>query len=253
MIVDVSELPRRDSLTVVVLDVETTGLPRINNAHPKMIRAFDGCRLLSLAAMKWELVLTGDQKSSRLVDSMHHIVFPEDHVVPPCPVHDITHKKATRDGIPLARVIKSLCTMVDGADCVVAYNAPFDYNAIMSELHRYNYKTAMRQLEDVPWACAMRMATTHLGLVRWPKLGAAYAAMFPESELADDKLHDALYDTAVASQVFMRVLDPDLTPGHILTEGPSRVLTRAGIKAACSMVSIDAPIQRCAPSTTLAS
>ena len=225
MIFDLSDLPRRDALTIVVLDVETTGLPRINNADPRMTRAFDGCRLLSLAAMKWHVPAPGAR--ARVVDALHRIVLPEDHVVPPCPVHDITHALAVAEGVPLLNVVKSLCTMVEGADCIVAYNTPFDYSVITSELHRYGWKQYLRQLDAVPWACAMRMAIAHLGVERWPKLAAAYAAMHPASgALAAVQLHDALNDTAVASQVFMRALGIE-GDGAIVVAGPEQVTTRA--------------------------
>ena len=109
-------------MSYIAWDTETTGLPPKGfreRATKDNIHAFDGCRMVSIAFVKFDA--DGNE-----IDAQHIIVKPDDFTVGATHIHGITHEHALEHGVPFDEVYDHFVKVSSDCTALVAHNSEFD-------------------------------------------------------------------------------------------------------------------------------
>lgn len=182
----------------VVLDTETTGLPRSWNASLDDLANWP--RLVQIAWVQY------DAKNRHIGTATSFIVRPDGFRIPSQAqrVHGISTARALAEGTPLRIVLTTLTAAIQGAKVLVAHNLRFDENVIGAEF--------LRQGLNIPFVgkrriCTMTESTDFCRLsgprgYKWPTLGELHAALFgtycPET-------HAAVADVTTCAKCFFEL------------------------------------------------
>ena len=186
---------------VLVLDTETTGLPR--QAGLRLVR---WPRLVEAA---WLLL----DETGELLEVQSHLVRPEGFTVPATAtaVHGIPDALVREEGEALAGVLAALMRSVDAARLIVGHNVAFDLGVIRSELVRAGMEDRIRTL---PTCCTMRTGAPLVGArgprgYRWPTLGELHLRLFAEPLVGR---HRALVDAQACARCYQAMRKMGLAP-----------------------------------------
>jgi len=194
------------STKVLVVDTETTGLPRkldiYDPAQPWVVQL--GAVLMDLAEDEYEFTL------DTLVNP------PEDaHFDPKAmEINGLSEEQIRAEGRDIVEVMAELREVRRKADVVSAYNLDFDEKLIRSSSGRAHpdFRTDLvlgRHDEGVSHICIMKQSMTALG-ARY-KLEQVHRRVTGEFLL---NAHDALSDTIGAARVMKELLYADLISTH---------------------------------------
>jgi len=186
---------------VLVVDTETTGLPRRNGS-----RVVRWPRLVEAA---WLLL---DETGDVLVEEAH-LVRPEGFTVPrrATEVHAISDALAREEGEAVADVLAMFMRAVDAAGLVVGHNITFDLGVIRSELARAGMEDRSRTL---PACCTMKNSARLIGArgprgYRWPTLTELHVRLFTEPHVGR---HRALGDARACARCYLAMRRMGLAP-----------------------------------------
>ena len=166
-----------DSVDLVVVDVETTGL------DPKL-----GDRVCEIGAIRWN--------GGREVDRFHSMVNPERSIPPDASrINGITADMV--QDAPVAAEIMPAFTSFVGEGVFAAYNAPFDLGFLRAEL-------AHAGLHAPSWTVIDVLALARHLLPSLPSHKLVSVAR--ELGVADGQVHRALEDVEITGRVLHRFL-----------------------------------------------
>lgn len=209
----------------LVLDLETTGLPKRGNLpwgknpHPSELIAYSDARVVQIA---WALCDESFAKISEYTD----IVVPDTGVhIPDCVVkiHGISQAIAMADGVPFSVVAEKLRVIlsVRPAPIIVAHNAAFDVNVLASELMRRGYRDLGEAVYNGASLCTMQRTMHWCGLrcgpggkfPKPPKLGELYAKVVGKEMIVT---HNAQADVESLHRILigLHAIDPTLMRDH---------------------------------------
>ena len=176
-------------MSVVVFDVETTGLPKRRNCP---FTEFDNWP--HIVQLSWIVYKSGKIESI----NDHIIKIPDDEVIPEVCVniHGITNEIMRRDGENIIDVLMDFKRDLSNSKIIVAHNLEFDTSIISVELLRNNLRNAMYFYRGEKY-CTMRK-TKHL-FKRWPKLINLHKTFF---KTTPTQLHNSLIDVYVCFRCF---------------------------------------------------
>jgi len=176
-------------MSVVVFDVETTGLPKRRNCP---FTEFDNWP--HIVQLSWIVYKSGKIESI----NDHIIKIPDDEVIPDVCVniHGITNEIMRRDGENIVDVLMEFKRDLSNSKIMVAHNLEFDTSIISVELLRNNLRNAMYFYRGEKY-CTMRK-TKHL-FKRWPKLINLHKTFF---KTTPTQLHNSLIDVYVCFRCF---------------------------------------------------
>lgn len=211
---------------VLVLDTETTGLPRDKYATSSNYNKWDNARLVQIA---WEFY--NPAKECILRESF--IIIPDNFEIPQVVVniHGISTERAYSEGVQLLGVLDKLQDLLKYNPILVAHNIQFDSGIILAELYRYQHKVNTlntlnmgdytqhlnsnliaknKTIIDnsvVMWNnctkhCTMLMGT-HPGK-KWPKLVNLYQECF--GHVPPYELHRADNDVLICAKIYFHLL-----------------------------------------------
>jgi DNA polymerase III epsilon subunit-like protein len=219
---DMAAPDQQPSLTYLVIDTETTGLPSGRDAEAKLrasspgsIAAYDSARLVSVAWME------ARRSDNVCLGEGCGLVRPEGFVIPAQAeaIHGISTARALSEGRPFSSVLSELIGPLRRCSAIVGHNVKFDVGVLRAELLRRAQwegvpgheggwgaecedgapdtgselmAEAERLLASKPMVCTMEMGRSMLGLRRNPRLGDLYKALFGS---ALQGAHDAAVDT----------------------------------------------------------
>jgi DNA polymerase III epsilon subunit-like protein len=184
----------------LVIDSETTGLPRNWNA-PKS----DGANWPRIVQLAWSL----HDDAGGVLESRSFIVRPEGFVIPDdaARVHKISQMKALADGRPLAEVLDAFAASAAKAKVIVAHNLSYDEMVIGAEFVRAARPDPFAKKSQV---CTMKVSTDlcafpggQKGGFKWPKLPELHAKLFGVP--AEEK-HEAAHDVAVCARCYFELI-----------------------------------------------
>ena len=152
-------------MPILVFDCETTGIPvekadkklKYTNKrfyHPKKTKYYDSSRLVEL----------GYGKISKLNDSwkfeepMSSIIYPDNFEINNSEIHGIEHNTALQEGKPLKEVLENFKKDLVNVNTVLAYNAQFDINVLLSEAYRYGCTDFIKEFNKKKFICVMEFA-----------------------------------------------------------------------------------------------
>lgn len=181
----------------LIVDTETTGLPRDWNAPPTNTRNWP--RAVQVA---WVLYDGAEQH----LESASHIVQPDGYSIPKDAqyVHGITTERALAEGAPLPAVLSALHAAALQSQVVVAHNVNFDASVIAAECCRLGLDSPFRGKRFV---CTMKDTTDYCRLpgrygYKWPTLPELYYNLFGQPYR---EAHDAWTDAAACAQCFFEL------------------------------------------------
>jgi DNA polymerase III epsilon subunit-like protein len=136
----------------IVVDTETTGLPRQRGQSFKNLNNFNSCRMVSIA---WSVL----KKDRTLVKKQHHIIKPDSFVIPKFAtnIHGISQTMAVEKGKNFDAVMYRMVADILDNECeiVVGHNIYFDNSVICSELYRHGHVKLLNTFLKLDRYCTM--------------------------------------------------------------------------------------------------
>ena len=183
----------------LVIDCETTGLPKDRNAP---IRDADNWpRIIQLA---WALY----DETQKAEETAACLIRPDGFVIPDDVqrIHNITTERAVFEGKDLAETLRALASAAVGANVLIAHNLDFDVKVISAEYLRMGLEPPFGGKKLI---CTMRQSVEFCGIAgkrgfKWPKLSQLHRKLF-ESDF--DEAHDAGADVAACARCFFALKD----------------------------------------------
>jgi DNA polymerase III epsilon subunit-like protein len=194
-------------MSVVVFDVETTGLPKKRN---RPFTEFDNWP--HVVQMSW-LVYNSDKGEIESIND-YIVKLPEDVSIPEeaVKIHGITNKKMREHGENILDVLMEFKRDISNSNVLVAHNLDFDTSIISVELLRNNLRNAIYFYRGEKY-CTMHKTKKLFG--RWPKLMNLHKKLF---NTIPKNLHNSLIDVYVCFRCFCQHhygYDPVVDKDHI--------------------------------------
>lgn len=185
---------------VIFIKIETSGLPLKKSGYDSSFYKFteldkyDSSRLIGIS---WSICdFKGNQQTLR-----HYYIKPNGFSVTNSDIHGITQKFLEKKGVDIKQVFNQLETdLVDNIKVLVAHNMEFDYNIVMSEIHRLGNKNQLiNKMEKLEKACTAQQTRDILKLptksvygnsYKLPKLSELYEWCFKKTLTNDHDLEN---------------------------------------------------------------
>jgi len=181
----------------IVIDCETTGLPKKWNAPISDLGNWP--RVVQIAWSRYD-------KEPRHIESSAFLIQPDGFIIPPEAerVHRISTERAAVEGKPLDKALAEFAGAVETSDVVVAHNLRFDENVISAEYLRLNLTPPFGGKKRV---CTMEGTTDFCRLpgqygYKWPSLSELHQILFGT---AFKEAHDAGADVAACANCFLEL------------------------------------------------
>jgi len=202
---------------VITFDLETGGLckqPRYNEYYPyNQIKYYAGSRVVQIGYTVHKV--TG--KKQEFISEAEYIIAPRGFKIDNERFHGITHDMAMRQGIEFKDAIALMQDDFKKASLLVAHNAGFDINVLLSEMWRQGMTTLATEFAAIPYFCtSLKMKhTMKLPLpfrrkkkdYKQPNLGELYMWCFGKPIPDEDgKRHTALFDAQRTAECFLDLL-----------------------------------------------
>lgn len=201
---------------IIVIDVETTGLPRKRNAP-----ATDVDNWPYPVQIAWILFKCSHAgRPGRILNRASHLIRPDGWVIPreSSEIHGIPHERAILEGKPLRDVMEEVNTLASSASAVCCHNTAFDIPVLISAALRSGVPVHSQSIPQKPTICTMEIGKQVCGIIKEytgkngvfrrlkpPKLSELYERLFGKS--FEGRLHDAAEDcraTVECLDVIMR-------------------------------------------------
>jgi DNA polymerase-3 subunit epsilon len=185
------------NLMYIVIDCETTGLPR--NWKAPAADLYNWPRLVQIA---WSRI----DSEFRIIEEAAFLVRPEGFTIPSEAqrVHRISTERALLEGKPLPKALSQFGEAVRLSDVVVAHNLRFDENVISAEYLRLNLTPPFENKKRI---CTM-LGTTELCRIpgnygyKWPSLAELHRTLFGTEF---EEAHDAGADVSACANCFVEL------------------------------------------------
>lgn len=198
---------------VIVLDIETTGLPRYPDAKPEDLSAWP-----FVVQLSW-IVFDADGKMIKLKT---HIIKPRIPIpVESSNIHRITTEIANIKGVDPVKAFNEFLIDIQYATCLVAHNISFDIPIIEAELIRNGFG---KQLEGKDKACTMMSSIQYCSIpkyrgrgYKYPKLTELFGVLFANDySVRIPEAHDAEVDALMTAKCYFELkkrIDLKITKG----------------------------------------
>jgi DNA polymerase-3 subunit alpha len=186
----------------LVIDTETTGLPKSRGVTEHNYNNWDGARLVQVA---WELFDT----DNKCIDKQVHIIIPNGFQIPEVVVniHGISTERAQLEGIPIEEIWKKLARALEFKPTLVAHNMQFDNDIILAEMYRAKNTGAIASDLIIRWIQSEKVCTMLMGTLpgqRWPKLIVLYERCF--NRLPEGDMHRADNDVRACADIYFHLI-----------------------------------------------
>jgi DNA polymerase III subunit epsilon len=181
----------------IVIDCETTGLPR--NWKAPITDLDNWPRMIQLA---WSCY----DRECRKTESASYLIRPDGFTIPPEAqrIHRISTERASAEGKPLDTVLDAFAAAVGESECIVAHNLRFDESVVSAEYLRLNLTPPFGNKKRI---CTMVGSTNFCRIpgqygYKWPSLNELHQALFGA---AFEEAHDAGVDVAACADCFLEL------------------------------------------------
>lgn len=213
----------------LIIDTETTGLPNCKGlsfghfpAYDKLDH-YDNARIVQISMM----ICNEKFEQITLLD---FIVKREGFVIENSKIHGITNDISDEKGIPFSNIVPFLSKHLKQVSHIVAHNASFDVNVILSELHRLNMTDVIEEMKSKRVLCTMKHTKYMVGIrrpfgIKYPSLAELYEFVCKEKiENAHNSVFDVINLHKIVKQMYDRnTLDyPEELKYEHLEEGSSK-------------------------------
>lgn len=179
-------------MTTVVFDTETTGFPRVRNARPSDLEAFEGARLIELGYVVLDERLREIKRVSHLVRTVD--------AVPNTEIHGIRSEDVVERGRDPVEVLLEFEADIRTAIALVAHNMKYDVAVLRSETYRDPRLASLRALLRVKrLVCTMMSGAGYMQGGKWPRLVELHTRLFGE---CPPQTHRALDDVDLCAACY---------------------------------------------------
>jgi DNA polymerase III epsilon subunit-like protein len=195
-------------MSILVLDLETTGLPGRENGRLcsyDNINKYNSCRIVQISIG----IFNNDGKELEVVD---YLVKPLGFIIENSQFHGVTQERALEEGVTIKTLISYIKKIYkSGVRLIVAHNIEFDVNVLLSELMRAGTPKLAHAIYKIPKYCTMQygIEITKLkpylyGSYKYPKLCELYKHLFDEDV---KNQHDAFYDMKNTARCYFAMIE----------------------------------------------
>jgi DNA polymerase III epsilon subunit-like protein len=188
-----------------VFDLETTGFPLTPAYdayyHWKHTDKYDGSRIIQIS------YAIMDHRG--LAGPIHnYIIRPRDFAIRATHIHGITEARAAAEGKDIRLLYGGIHSALSQCRFIIAHNAKFDVNVLLSEMHRDGQTDVIRQVLEKRIICTMHLtrqlvsARDANGYLKSPKLSELFYTLFRS---AMEGAHDAQEDVANLCRIVARL------------------------------------------------
>jgi len=192
---------------IIVLDTETTGLPKMVGfnqfKNPNSIENYDSSRVIQIAIGCY------DSKEKEL--EFHDILINPDNkfMIKNSHFHGITQEMALKEGILFSDFTTILKNILDKTELIVGHNIKFDTHVLASELYRIGeHKLAFTLLQKETYCtCQNGKNITKIknksNRYKLPKLEELYTHLYKEPMI---NYHNAKYDVIHTAKCYFKMI-----------------------------------------------
>ena len=197
---------------VMFLDIETNGLPLKKQGYntyypPTELDKYEPSRII---AMSWLICdFKGNQKISKTL-----YVKPNGFKITNSNIHGITEEMANKDGVSVTKLFNEFNKDLKDVKVLVAHNLEFDYNILLSELHRSGKRpNLIKKINGLEKSCTGEQTKNILKIpfkssyviskYKMPRLPELYEYCFKKPMLNH---HNPEYDVKHLSECFFYLL-----------------------------------------------
>jgi DNA polymerase III epsilon subunit-like protein len=178
-------------MTVIIIDVETSGLPVGRNAHYQDLEKYKNARIVQCSYM------ICDRDTLEQKEIKEYVIKADGFSIDNHEFHWVTNETSQEQGPPFIEVAQQDGTDILEATHILAHNADFDINVIKSELYRYGMYDIINEVGTKQVICTMKTTMNMVNVrnkygVKFPTLTELYAYVFNGEKF--DNAHNALYD-----------------------------------------------------------
>jgi DNA polymerase III epsilon subunit-like protein len=184
----------------LIIDLETTGIPRKRKTCYTVTSVYDSSRIVSAA---WVLLDSTFSEVSR----GYVLIKPDNFTIPveAQNIHGISTELAVSKGVDFDVLANHLRDCLRSSSVIVSHNIEFDARILMSELYRRNYLDILDCFKSKKMFCTMETGKGVMQIARFPKLIVLYEYLFQKS-MNNAMLHNAYWDTEICKQCFIRII-----------------------------------------------
>lgn len=187
-------------MPLLILDLETTGLPPKPYPPPFEYYKYNQCRIVQFTYAYYN-----NTTRHLLCD---YIIHPHDVFrIENSDIHGITQERAEKEGSDLSFVLLQFYSVLQSIDTIVGHNIEFDLNVIKSECYRLQMYHIVEELEKKKYICTMK-STVKLCKIptpygyKYPKLSELYEYLYSKKP---DNLHNSKYDVLYTADCYFRL------------------------------------------------
>jgi len=192
-------------MKTIVLDVETTGLPKKMKAPIN-----DSENWPHVVQMSWMILNNNIIEKTGDYIITTPIEIPQDSTN----IHGITNEKMHKEGVDIGKVLTEFMNDYDHSDIIIAHNLNFDKTMVEVELYRNGMFADINKLKynSIVNCCTMktgkdlckisRISSSGEEYYKFPKLSELYTHLFNETPT---NLHNSLVDILVCLRCFYKM------------------------------------------------
>lgn len=178
---------RNMSSNLMVIDVETSGLPSKRSCSFKELDAFQDARIIELAYV----ILNADLNQ---VIKERSVLIRSVDVITNSNIHGITMEDLRRDGVAITSALDQLRTDLAEVNTVVAHNLEFDLKILQSETYRqYGNGPLLDEISKKQKICTMLYGKEIMQVKKWPKLKELYSFLIGKELIQTHRALDDVY------------------------------------------------------------
>ncbi len=201
-------------MPILVLDIETTGLCKQNKHreyyHPKKTKYYDNSRIIEVAYTIYAKNTNTNQWES--IKDVSNLIKTDKFLIENTFIHGIEHDDAVNNGRPINEVFDLLQNDLSNINKIVAYNANFDINILLSEMYRYNNEDLINIINNKKILCGLKLARHKIKNSKNYKLINIYNFLHNTNE---KQTHRALDDVNICAKVFFKLSSLDFSVNSI--------------------------------------
>ena len=183
-------------MNCLIIDVETTGLVDTrflefgDYPHYTNLYKYQNARIVQFSFMLCN-------NKFETIGMYNYIIKKNGFDIPNSNIHNITNEISLTQGVPLTNICETLNTCLENTSHIIAHNVEFDVNVLLSELHRLNMGSLIKNIESKLRFCSMNYMTPIMKLRKiWgkhksPRLDELYFYVFKKTM---ENAHNSNYD-----------------------------------------------------------
>jgi len=178
--------------TIMILDTETTGLPKERPFNPNNPKAYDGARMIELGYIIYD-------ENNTEIKRFNKLIYHKRLSIKNSFIHGITQKMCYKKGESSEKVLDEFYEDLKNVDLLICHNISFDKNIILNEISRCNMSDLYNELFNKKTLCTLEKTKELYG--KRTKLSTWYKNLFNDDIIQN---HRALDDVIMTSKCYFK-------------------------------------------------